>query len=1217
MIQHISVRVPWHDNGWNGYVCKKPIHNQSCRILKNIAEKKDDLAEQDYADKINSDGEFIPPCITESAMFMSDHEICINRKHPYTYDEHFKHIKNTDIRIEAYSFVGRPYKWTLRGDVTDSPNNRYFTRYDKTKEIDVGSSRWISNGINQKRIFEYFYENIIPNKSLVIAYAKTVPFIENPGRIIIGIGLVSSLGKLQEYDYSEQPDNVKKMKSFIWERQISHTIRIDRSNGFLFPFEEIQTYLKEHPEQKPEDLVVIVPDEYKNEFSYATEHISDDVLILTLNNIIQILCKYKEIKLNYGKGASWDDCISWCKEQLLIVWKDRGLYPGLGAVLSGLSIPYGFDVANALKIKYKDAELWDNLIEGMKNIETFFPTEKKSIKLKITKTIIDDLNYEVNNRKEYLKLLARISLTAEQAALLLDDTLRTDKKLNYANQLTDIHTKDCWTDIIDNPYLLYEKTYMLESQYQIGIGKIDIAMFLPEYVIEQIGNDYKNQLQDFDDERRLRAVILFVLEREADNGSSLMLINDVVEEVCKFRSDVKEIETNIRLKTIMRLKEYFEDVFIQFDVATLTEDNIENTKIALKLKRIERINSVIRKFIYERLAKSNEIDDNWDSQLEKVLRSEKHSDDELEKIARDEKNKAIKKMAKAQVSVLTGGAGTGKTTTLVALCMNETIQRGGILVLAPTGKAKVVLSTKLNEQGIKHNAQTLFQYLEKTNHCDTRTWSYYLSGKNDNNTPDTIIIDECSMLTEEMFGALAEAVSSAKRVIFVGDPNQLPPIGTGKPFYELVQKLREEVGQSHYANLVVTNRQKKNDSNNQRLDVELSKLFTEDKASQVNDYIFERIENDCDNIEFVKCENISILPQTIFNLLEKEENIHDIESFDFSLGGSVNNGQIKFKDARAIENWQILTPYKNNEIIGSRTLNRQIQLRYRPSIKHPLGTDAITFGEKIINVRNQEKNGGYVANGEIGIVCNINGKHHEVIFSSQNERSYFYSSGITENDNDLELAYALTTHKVQGSGFKTTIFVLFEPEHGIDPFVVRELIYTALTRQSEKVCIVYNKQPSELKRYANPEYSDLAHRKTNLFVQPIFKELKSGWYDDKLIHITSAGELVRSKSEVIVANLLYKTKGIKYKYEKILEFPDGKKVRPDFTITKSDGKIIYWEHLGMLADYGYRKDWERKKQIYAENGITVENGLLKISQDGLSGDINSREIQEIIDTIIE
>jgi ATP-dependent exoDNAse (exonuclease V) alpha subunit len=1158
---------------------------------------------------------------------MSDHEVCVTRSHPYNYDKHFDHISKTDLHIKAYSFVGTPYKWTLKDDSDDSPNDRYFTQYKPNLEIDVGSGNWISNGINQKHIFEYFYRDIILNKSLVVAYAKAVPFIESPGRIITGIGFISSIGKLQEYNGSESYDGTEKMRAFLWERQIGHTIRTDRNNGFLFPFKEIQAYLRDHPDQDPEDLIVIAPEEYYNEFSYATEHISSDALILTLNSIIQVLRKYKEIKLSFGKGKSWDDCISWCKKQLKAAWEDRGVYPGLGAVLSALGVPYGFDVANALRTAYKDTELWENLIVGIKNIHTIFPIEMKKIALEITGTIIEDLDYEINEKKEFLKLLSRISLTTEQAALLLDDTLRTNKMLKYANQLTDIHKKDYSTDIVDNPYILYEKTYMLEQRYQIGIGKIDISIFPPEYVLEQIPeSDKANQVHDPDDKRRLRAIILSVLEREAKHGSSLMLINDVVEAVCKFRSDVQEIETSIRLVTIKRLKDEFKDVFIQFEVSTISEDNVESTETALKLKRIDKIDDVIHQFIDRRLEKSNEVDDNWEEHLKKALSSEKPSDDERENAARDEKIKAIRKMAQAQVSVLTGGAGTGKTTTLVALCMNEAIQRGRILVLAPTGKARVVLSTKLNEQDIKHKPQTLFQYLKETDHCDAHTWSYYLSGKKDNKIPDTIIIDECSMLTEEMLGALVEAVSDAKRVIFVGDPNQLPPIGTGKPFYELVQKLCEKKGQLHYANLLITNRQKKNDSSKQRLDVELSKLFTEDWAAQVSDDIFEQIERDSENVEFMKCEDISTLPQIIFNILEKEEEINDIESFDLSLGGIVNDdGWISFENAKAVEDWQILTPYKNNETTGSRTLNKQIQLKYRPkdyykgkhkrrSTKHPLGIDAIAYGEKVINVKNQEKHDGYLANGEIGLVCGIYDKSHMVIFSSQNEKKYYYKSGITESDLAPELAYALTTHKAQGSGFKMTIFVLVEPERGIDPFVVRELLYTAFTRQSEKIYIVYNKQPTELKKYADPEYSDLAHRKTNLFIEPVFKELKSGWYDSKLIHITLAGERVRSKSEVIVADALYREK-VTYAYERLLVFQNGEKILPDFTIKKPNRETIYWEHLGMLGDYGYRKDWERKKQIYAENGITIENGLLKISQDELSGAINSQKIQSIIETI--
>ncbi|MDR1883418.1 MAG: ATP-dependent RecD-like DNA helicase [Prevotella sp.] len=492
-----------------------------------------------------------------------------------------------------------------------------------------------------------------------------------------------------------------------------------------------------------------------------------------------------------------------------------------------------------------------------------------------------------------------------------------------------------------------------------------------------------------------------------------------------------------------------------------------------------------------------------------------------------------------------------------------------------------------------------------------------------------------------MFGALVETVDKAKRVIFVGDPNQLPPIGTGKPFYELVQKLRAEDGQPRYANLLVSNRQKQSNFDDVRLDVALGKMFTEDAASQVGDNLFERIARDNENIEFVKCEDVSLLPQTVFDTLEKASGITDIDSFDLSLGGVVNGEWMNFEDAGAIADWQLLTPYRNKELSGSLSLNRGIHLKYRPNeyenckykkvfTKYPLGSDTIIYGEKVINIRNQDKKGylrseekyidGHIANGEVGIVRKIwqrtksnkvKANTHEVVFSSQDEISYNYFSNISEGESDLELAYALTVHKAQGSGFRATVFILIEPECGIDPFVTRELLYTALTRQSDKVFIIYNKQPTELKKYTNPEYSDLAHRKTNLFCQPIIRELKSGWYDSNLIHITLVGQRVRSKSEVIISDALYR-EDINYDYEKLLIFEDGTKILPDFTITKADGTVVYWEHLGMLGDYGYRKDWERKQHNYADHGITIANGKLMTSQDELSGAINSQIIAQLI-----
>ena len=111
---------------------------------------------------------------------------------------------------------------------------------------------------------------------------------------------------------------------------------------------------------------------------------------------------------------------------------------------------------------------------------------------------------------------------------------------------------------------------------------------------------------------------------------------------------------------------------------------------------------------------------------------------------------------------------------------------------------------------------------------------YRLSKINDPDIPETVIIDEASMLTEEMFGALLEAIGKAKRIIFVGDPNQLPPIGTGKPFVDLVNLLKENLKQDAnpkvcncYGELQINMRQEKFAK---RLDAKFSKCFTRNRA---------------------------------------------------------------------------------------------------------------------------------------------------------------------------------------------------------------------------------------------------------------------------------------------------------------------------------------------------------------------------------------------------
>jgi hypothetical protein len=159
---------------------------------------------------------------------------------------------------------------------------------------------------------------------------------------------------------------------------------------------------------------------------------------------------------------------------------------------------------------------------------------------------------------------------------------------------------------------------------------------------------------------------------------------------------------------------------------------------------------------------------------------------------------------------------------------------------------------------------------------------------------------------------------------------------------------------------------------------------------------------------------------------------------------------------------------------------------------------------------------------------------------------------------------------------------------------------------------LYNEEAYHLRNYSSAMYSDIARRFTCLFEKPEIIEYKLRYYEASLIHKTLNGELVRSKSEVIIANMLHE-KGIAYEYEKELDLKeDGIKI-PDFTIDDAEsGNLLYWEHCGMMADSHYRKRWEAKKAVYEKHGI-IEGDNLIVSYDDVNGSIDSLRIDSLIE----
>jgi len=651
---------------------------------------------------------------------------------------------------------------------------------------------------------------------------------------------------------------------------------------------------------------------------------------------------------------------------------------------------------------------------------------------------------------------------------------------------------------------------------------------------------------------------------------------------------------------------------------------------------------------------------NWRAFLDKHLHVHGVGNcDELEEKAREEKTAALKELAESRFSVLIGPAGTGKTTLLSVLCSHPQIEEGDILLLAPTGKARVRMEQSAKD--LKLKGFTVAQFLIPHRY-DALTGRYQLSDKAAEAGARTVIIDEASMLTEEMLAALIQAIKGVHRLILIGDPRQLPPIGAGRPFVDIVNHLAPEgvterfprVGPG-YAELTIRRRQ----AGEEREDIHLAEWFSGSPIAPGEDDIFEKVvrTGKSKHVRFVQWISADDLREQLITVLVDELQLsgpEDIRKFDESLGGKDWNGMRFFNlgAAEQSESWQILSPVRTGPH-GVPDVNRLIHKHFRQGLidasrkerwrkyPKPMGPEEIVYGDKVINLVNTdptmrwnrhrkvypEKVNPYIANGEIGMAIGFFWKKGlpdlrwklEVEFSSQPGFKYdFTTRDFSEDANQvLELAYALTVHKSQGSEFGTVILVLPNPCR----LLSRELLYTALTRQKNRIIILHQGSRNDLRKYSSDDRSETARRLTNLFKAPSPITIDGRFFEKNLIHRTSRGEMVRSKSEVIIADRL-SDNAVEYAYEQPLIIENVQKY-PDFTIEDMEsGRTFYWEHCGMLHVPSYLNRWKEKLTWYRKNFIIPyeegggENGTLIITRESPEGGISSQEIERIIRTVI-
>jgi len=691
---------------------------------------------------------------------------------------------------------------------------------------------------------------------------------------------------------------------------------------------------------------------------------------------------------------------------------------------------------------------------------------------------------------------------------------------------------------------------------------------------------------------------------------------------------------------------------------------LANGEPAYQLRRLSEVGEVIRTAVTRRMqGRRHDTDTNWRALLDVEFNGP--ADDEEEDRARTEKAAALQELYASRLSVLVGPAGTGKTTLLKLLCSQPEVHAGGVLLLAPTGKARV----RMEEQTDIRGAQTIAQFLLDKDRYYAPTGTYRLSDRPKVSVARTVVIDECSMLTEEQLAAVLDAVKGVERLILVGDPQQLPPIGVGRPFLDIVRQLRPDDVEARfprvapgYAELTIQRRQR----GRQRGDLLLASWFSGRPTDAGADEVWTTAGRDySEHLRFVRWDSGEELQARLLEVLAEELNLHDGDDelcFEQSVGGTVWEGRCYFRAGRGTDekgrpqggaclkaaSWQILSPVRNYGF-GVPALNRMLQRRFRQQtlqfaqqkwsrrIPRPMGPEGILYGDKVINVTNHRhyqvwpKDGAlnYVANGEIGIVVGqFKGKNAkytgapwllEVEFSSQPGYAYSYGNNDfpEEASPTLELAYALTVHKAQGSEFGVTFVVLPNPCR----LLSRELLYTALTRQQDRLVLLHQGDLHDLRRFSEDYYSDAARRLTNLLRAPSPAAVRDRFLEEGLIHRTRAGDCVRSKSEVIIADLLY-SKGIDYSYELPLLGKDGLLRYPDFTIVDdASGQTVYWEHLGMMHVRPYRERWQRKLEWYGEQGILPRDegggpsGVLVTSEDDVQGAIDSQRVERLIDEL--
>ena len=418
----------------------------------------------------------------------------------------------------------------------------------------------------------------------------------------------------------------------------------------------------------------------------------------------------------------------------------------------------------------------------------------------------------------------------------------------------------------------------------------------------------------------------------------------------------------------------------------------------------------------------------------------------------EQQRQAVVEAMQEGVLVITGGPGTGKTTiinNIISLFDSMSLE---VVLAAPTGRA-----AKRMTEATGKEAKTIHRLLGVSYNDNDNAKQKFEKNEEDPIDADVVIIDEVSMVDMQLFNALLKAIEPGTRLILVGDANQLPSVAAGNVLKDIIKSEIVKV-------------------------VRLTQIFrqAQDSAIIMNAH---RINAGTDPVMnekgtdffFVNEPYAAKIPQTIVELITKR--------------------LPQFTGVDSFWDMQVLTPMRKSDI-GASGLNKTLQRALNPpaSVKNEYETQNGVFreGDKVMQIKNNynlawkmlsetgriTSDGTGVYNGDMGIIKKIDSVNETVTVEFDDKRIAIYEFTALE---ELELSYAVTIHKSQGSEYPVVIIPIHS---GPQMLLSRNLLYTAVTR-AKKFVIVVGLRSAVKKMVANDReisrYSGLAYRMCSLY----------------------------------------------------------------------------------------------------------------------------------------